>query len=59
MILCVCVGGGGGGMYVCKNAWIVGIGPSKTKLWLMELDESQRTICKDVNLHVWYDQDKF
>ena len=41
-----------------KNSWIVGIGPSKQKLWLMELEKNHNEAnCMDVNL--WYDHDKF
>ena len=41
-----------------KNAWLVGIGPSKPNLWLIEVEQiSTKPICMDVNL--WYDHDKF
>ena len=41
-----------------KNAWIVWIGPSKPRLWLIELEQITRTQpnCKDVNL--WYNFDE-
>ena len=42
---------------VYKNAWLVVIGPSKPKLWLIELEQiTTKPICMDVNL--WYEHDK-
>ena len=41
-----------------KNAWIVGIEPSKPKLWLIELEQiTTKPISMDVNLR--YNHDKF
>ena len=41
-----------------KNAWIGGIGPSKPKLLLIELEQiTPKPLCMDVNL--WHDHDKF
>ena len=41
-----------------KDAWLVGIGPSKPNLWLIEVEQiSTKPISMDVNL--WYDHDKF
>ena len=40
-----------------KNAWLVGIGPSKPKLWRIEFEQiTIKLICMDVNL--WYEHDK-
>ena len=42
---------------IYKNAWLVVIGPSKPKLWLIELEQiTTKPICMDVNL--WYEHDK-
>ena len=42
---------------VYKNAWLVGIGPSTPKLWLIELEQiTTKPICMDVNLR--YEHDK-
>ena len=42
---------------VYKNAWLVVIGPSKPKLWLIELEKiTTKPICLDVNQ--WYEHDK-
>ena len=42
---------------VYKNAWLVVIGPSKPKLWLIELEKiTTKPTCMDVNL--WYEHDK-
>ena len=42
-----------------KNAWIVGIGPSKQNLWKLMANRTwtnhNQAICMDVNL--WYDND--
>ena len=40
-----------------KNAWLVAIGPSKPKLWLIEVEQiSTKPICMDDNL--WHKHDK-
>ena len=40
-----------------KNDWLVVNGPSKPKLWLIELEQiTTKPICMDVNL--WYEHDK-
>ena len=42
---------------VYKNAGIVGIGPLKLKLWLIEVEQiTTKPICMNVNL--WYEHDK-
>ena len=39
------------------NAWLVVIGPSKPKLWLIELEQiTTKSTCMDVNL--WFEHDK-
>ena len=41
-----------------KNAWLVGIGPSKQKLWLIELEQiTTKHICMDV-INLRYEHDK-